>query len=138
MKNLKLITILIITAIFSSCNNDDDKNTEATLAGNWKLIETSGTIAGTTDTFTPGTITWNFNVNEGLFTVINNNADENAQDVFDSGIYSYSFVQSPLANSICNKTIKLDDVDYGCFTITNTTLQINQGEADGLILKFIR
>lgn len=138
MKNLKLFAVLIITIIFSSCSNDEDKKTEATIAGSWKLIETNGTIGGITDTFTPGTITWNFNVSNGTFTVVNNNTDENAQDVFDSGTYSYSFVQSPIANSICSQTIKLNGADYGCFAITKTTLQINNGEADGIILKFIR
>ena len=138
MKNLKLLSVLFIAFVFENCNNDDDKNAVATLAGKWKLVETSGTIAGTTDTFTPGTITWNFDESDSTFTVVNNNTDEMAQDVFDSGTYPFAVIAGPVANSICVQTIELDEMDYGCLSITPTTLEINQGYADGMIIKFIR
>lgn len=138
MKNLKLLSVFLIAMIFSNCNNDDDKTGTTTLNGSWKLIETSGTIAGTTDTFAPGTITWNFNDADSTFTVVNNNTDQDALDIFDSGAYPFTIVQAPIANSICNEFLELDGTDYGCFYITNNTLQTNEGSADGIILKFTR
>lgn len=138
MKNLKILASLLAIMLFISCNSDDDKNAQPTLKGEWKLIEVNGTIAGINDEFEPGVITWNFNPQTETFAVVNNNTDESKQDVFDTGTYSYDIVPATATNSTCGQTIELDDVDYGCFIITNTTLQINQGEADGIILKLIR
>lgn len=138
MRNLKILAILSAVMLFLGCNSDDDQNTQVTLQGQWKLIEVSGTIAGINDEFEPGVITWNFNPQTETFAVVNNNTDESKQDVFDTGTYSYDIVPATTTNSVCGQTIELDDVNYGCFTTTSTTLQINQGEADGIILKFIR
>lgn len=138
MKNLKILASLFAIMLFIGCNSDDDKNAQATLKGEWKLIEVNGTIAGINDEFESGLITWNFNPQTETFAVVNNNTDESKQDVFDTGTYSYNIVPATTTNSVCGQTIELDNVNYGCFTLTSTTLQINQGEADGTILKFIR
>jgi len=140
MKNLKLLTILIATILFSNCSDDfDDKKTaETTLSGNWNLIEVNGTIMGGKSLFAPGVITWNFNAANNTFTVVNNNTDESALDSFDSGTYSYSVIASPVANSTCSQTIELNGGDYGCLLLTSNSLQINDGAADGIILKFVR
>lgn len=138
MKILKLASVLIIALMFSNCSNDDDRNDEETLSGMWKLIEVKGSIAGTNDTFEPGLITWNFNPSTQTFTVVNKNTDEEARDIFESGTYPYKVVTSPIANSTCNKSIELNSANFGCITIIQSTLQINDGAADGEILNFIR
>ena len=139
MKKLKLLTLLIAVIFFSSCNNDDDnKTTETTIAGNWNLIEINSTIMGGKFTFAPGVITWNFNTTTNTFTVVNNNTDASAIYIFNSGTYPYEIIASPIANSICNQSIELNDADYGCLLLTSNSLQINDGAADGIVFKFIR
>lgn len=138
MKNFKLASLLVIAVIFSSCINDDDRSNEGTLTGSWKLIEVKGSIAGTNDTFEPGLITWNFNPSTQTFTVVNKNTDEEARDIFESGTYPYKVITSPIANSVCNKSIELNSADFGCIMITKSMLQINNGATDGEILNLTR
>lgn len=138
MKILKLLSFFAITLLLGCNNNDDDSGHDTTLSGQWKLVEVSGTITGIRDQFAPGTIEWNFNTSDQTFRVVNNNTDANKQDVFESGTYDYSFAANEIAPDLCNRTIVLDGTNYGCFMATTTTLQINQGEADGIIIKLIR
>ena len=137
MKKIQLISLFAIMILFS-CNNDDDKSNDTSLRGMWKLVEVNGTIAGIRDQFEPGTIQWNFNTSNTTFTVVNNNTDESKQDVFESGTYNYSITNNDMTPETCARSLVLDGTNYGCYIVTNTTLQINQGEADGIILKFIR
>jgi len=137
MKKIQLISLFAIMILFS-CNNDDDNSNDTSLRGVWKLIEVNGTIAGIRDQFEPGTIQWNFNTSNTTFTVVNNNTDESKQDVFESGTYNYSITNNDMTPEICTRSLVLDGTNYGCYIVTTTTLQINQGEADGIILKFIR
>lgn len=137
MKNLKILSSIFSIFLLIGCNNDDDNNSDSVLNGKWKLVEVNGTIAGITDEFEPGTITWTFNPSNHSFTVVNNNTDSSLMDIFDSGIYDYSVLNANSTQS-CAQTVTLDETDYGCIILTNTTLQINQGEADGIIIKLIR
>lgn len=137
MKNLKLLSLFALL-ILLGCNGDDDNRNDITLSGEWKLIEVNGTIAGIRHLFVPGIIKWNFNTSNHTFTVVNNNTDETKQDVLESGTYTYSIEGNDATPELCNQTLVLDGTNYGCYSITTTTLQINQGEADGIIIKLIR
>lgn len=137
MKNFKLLSLFALLLLLG-CNSDDDNRNDVTLSGEWKLIEVNGTIAGIRHEFEPGIIKWNFNISNNTFTVINNNTDEAKQDVFESGTYTYSIVSNDATPEICSQALVLDGTNYGCFNVTNTSLQINQGEADGIIIKLIR
>lgn len=137
MKTLQLLSLFAMI-LLSGCNNDDDNKNDTSLQGTWKLIEVNGTIAGIRHQFEPGTIQWNFNTSNHTFTVVNNNTDDSKQDVFESGNYGYFIENHDVSPGTCNKNIFLEGVNYGCYSTTATSLQINQGEADGLILKFIR
>lgn len=137
MKKIQLICLFAIM-ILLGCNNDDDNRNDTSLRGAWKLIEVNGTIAGIRDQFEPGVIQWNFNTSNSTFTVVNNNTDESKQDVFESGNYTYSIQTMDVAPGTCTRNMVLDGTNYGCYSVTTTSLQINQGEADGIILKFIR
>ncbi|MEZ0005009.1 putative lipoprotein NlpE involved in copper resistance [Flavobacterium sp. 28YEA47A] len=137
MKKIQLICLFAIM-ILLGCNNDDDNRNDTSLRGVWKLIEVNGTIAGIRDQFEPGVIQWNFNASNHTFTVVNNNTDESKQDIFESGTYNYSISNNVMTPETCARSLSLAGTNYGCYITTNTTLQINQGEADGVILKFIR
>lgn len=137
MKNSKLIGIFILL-LFIGCNSDDRTQHDVTLSGEWKLIEVNGTIAGIRHLFEPGTIKWNFNASNHTFTVVNNNTDDSKLDVFDSGTYTYALQDNDATPETCSRTLVLEGTNYGCYAVTTTTLQINQGEADGIILKLIR
>lgn len=137
MKKIQLLCLFAIM-ILLGCNNDDDNRNDTSLQGTWKLIEVNGTIAGIRDQFEPGVIQWNFNTSNHTFTVVNNNTDESKQDIFDSGTYGYFIESFDVSPGTCNKNIFLEGVNYGCYSTTTASLQINQGEADGIILKFIR
>lgn len=137
MKKIQLLCLFAIM-ILLGCNNDDDNRNDTSLQGTWKLIEVNGTIAGIRDQFEPGTIQWNFNTSNHTFTVVNNNTDESKQDVFESGNYGYFIESHDVSPGTCNKNIFLEGANYGCYSTTSTSLQINNGEADGIILKFVR
>ena len=136
MKNLKLLSFLMIIGLFNSCSVDDDYNNNPSLLGAWNLVEVSGTIAGTTDEFALGTIVWNFSTSE--VAVLNTNTNDSLQDGFDSGTYDYILANTPASNSICNQTIAFAADDTRCIEFSNNVLIITENIADAVTYKFIR
>lgn len=129
MKTLKLFSVLFAVALFAGCNDDDDSNAEATLAGDWKLTRIQGGFSGVDETFAPGVITWKFNDNQTV-TVVNNNTDETAEDLFDSGTYDYQVLTTGVPGE-CNTQMSIDETDLGCIELTSTTLTLSQQANDG-------
>ncbi|HEX8561338.1 MAG TPA: hypothetical protein VF676_00030 [Flavobacterium sp.] len=134
MKKIKLLLIAVIVFVFSGC---DDNGPSASLRGTWNLVKTVGGISGETTTFETGLVTWNFDTPSHTVTIMNNNTDENAYDVFESGTYDYSFEENT-TNDFCEQTLVIDNTDLGCHTLSSDQLIITQPEADGYVLTLVR
>jgi hypothetical protein len=135
MKNLKTLCLLALFT-FASCSDDDNTNTNPNqvLTDSWSLLQTTGTIAGITHDFTIGTIVWKFNPNNTV-TVTNNTTDENLQSGFPSGTYQYTVNDNPLTAS-CQKNITINLEKFGCISINDNQMDINQNTADGINYHF--
>lgn len=139
MKRTTLLLLLLSSFHFTSCNDDDTTtNDDPQIAEEqWKLINVSGSIAGVSHDFEPGTITWTFNENNTV-TVVNNNTDENAEDFFESGTYDFHYETNNDAPDMCAQTFFVDDTELGCLTETATELEFSQVWADGYHLTFVK
>lgn len=135
MKYLKMMSLLAILSL-GSCSEENNQNTNPTetLTDQWTLLETTGTIAGITHNFTYGTILWKFNP-DNTVTVINNNTDENLQSGFASGTYNYTVNNNPLTAS-CPQNITINLEEFGCISVIDNQMDINQNVADGINYHF--
>lgn len=138
MKNLKLaVTLLLLTLILFSCSKDDNETTAVpTLAGQWKLVNVTGGFVGVNHNFPAGQITWNVDTTANTVTVVNNNTNPNLQDILETGVYSYTLDPDP--NSVCTDTFNVNNLDLGCYSVSDTELIITYEYADGMTLRLIR
>jgi hypothetical protein len=123
--------ILIFTALIS-CSSDSSSSTNDPVAGQWKLVNVTGTFGGINNNFPLGMITWNFNPNNQTVTVVNNNTNPNLWDVLETGVYDYQYINNP--ESPCGESIEIDGSVFGCYTIENDSLVIDQSIADGFAI----
>ena len=137
MKILKPLLLLLLIAVYS-CTDTDDNTTDAELLnGSWKLLRVSGSIAGVDHTFPPGTITWTFDADSRTLSVDNNNTNPTLQDGLENGVYDFGFMNSQ-APETCQTTLLIDGEDYGCYIFEGETLRISQAYTDGLMYDFVR
>ena len=136
MKKSISILVMLFLILFSSCSSDSKSSTSDSISGKWKLISVDGTFAGIHDTFPEGTINWDFNPITQMVTVTNNNTDANLWDMLETGVYTYHFVNNP--DLPCSESIEIDGTIYGCFSIVNDTLTIDQSVADGYAITLKR
>jgi hypothetical protein len=136
MKKLKFLVVMPLFLLLQSCCNNNEESPTPTLAGKWKLINVSGGFVGVNDNFPPGQITWDINPDASSVTVVNNNTNSDLQDILESGVYDYSLTPDP--NSICPNTFTVNNLDLGCYSVSNTALIISYDYADGMRLQFIR
>lgn len=128
MKTWKLLSLVLMTVLFAGCNDDDDNGT-AELSGAWKLTRIQGGFAGVDETFAPGVITWNFNDNQTV-TIVNNNTDDAAEDLFESGTYDYA-ANTTGESGECGTQLSIDGTGLGCMTLGTVTLKLSQQSTDG-------
>jgi|GEM_PF-2037384 len=136
MKNFKsLIGLFTVLSIFGCSDDDSNINPTETLTDNWTLVTATGTIAGTTHEFAHGTIVWKFNAGNTV-TVVNNNTNENLQSGLASGTYNYTVSNNSEVVG-CEKSIIINTTaEYGCLTVSDTEMDIDQGIADGINYHF--
>jgi len=101
-----------------------------------ELVNVNGTFGGINDNFPPGTITWDFNPTTQMVTVVNNNTNTNLLDVLETGIYTYRFINNP--DSPCAESLEIDGSVYGCYSVANDSLVIDQSIADGFAITLKR
>jgi hypothetical protein len=132
-------TIFYLTFILSllqlGCSSNSNSNPTDAVQGQWKLVTVSGSFAGIHDSFAPGLITWTFNAASQTVTVVNNNTNPNLQSVLETGTYNYHFVNNP--DSPCGESIDINGSVYGCYTVTNDSLIIDQAIADGYTITLL-
>jgi hypothetical protein len=135
MKKLILLFPILLIFILPGCSSDSKSTNTDPVQGQWKLIAVDGTFAGIHNTFTPGLITWTFNSITQTVTVVNNNTDPNLWDLLETGVYNYHFVNN--TDSPCEESIEIDGSIYGCYTVANNTLIIDQSVADGFSIQLV-
>jgi len=135
MKKYFSFFVFATLMLLSGCNSDSNSTTD-TIQGQWKLINISGTFAGIDDDFTPGLITWNFNPISQMVTVVNNNTDTTKWDILETGVYTYRFINNP--DSLCGESLEIDGSVFGCYSIANNTLIIDQSISDGFVITLNR
>jgi len=135
MKKSILFALILLSLLQVGCSTSSSTSNTETVPGLWKLVAVDGTFAGIHETFTPGLITWNFDSSNHTVTVVNNNTDVTAWDLLDSGVYDYHFVNNP--DAPCAENIEINGSIYGCYTVTNDSLVIDQSIADGYKITLI-
>ena len=135
MKTIKLLSLFSLTILFSSCVVDDHYDDLPSYFGTWKLIKTSGTIAGTTSEFEPGLIKWT--ITPDSIYVVNNNTNPDLQDGFETGTYSYTFHED-LSESNCVRWFSFGQDDKYCLGYGYNEMNLDQLVADGVSYQFIR
>ena len=144
MKSVKYLVAALLFVLIWACYNDDNTNVEMpqttneNFEGEWKLVNVSGGIMGVNDTFPEGMITWKVNGISQTIAVTNDNPDAQAQDILPDGIYNYSFVPNEATPELCDMTIKVGDVNLGCYNITSEEFTMSQVESDGFFIKLVR
>jgi hypothetical protein len=131
-KQLSILGILLALIAFG-CSSDSNSPHANIVDGQWKLVHVGGSFAGVSSDFEPGIITWDFNPTTQTVTVVNNNADDNKTDIFETGVYNYQVVANPDPQT-CSEILKIDNVEMGCFSIVDGNLRIDQAFADGYTL----
>jgi hypothetical protein len=132
----KILIPLIAALALISCNESDDSNSQNSIAGNYNLVNVSGSIAGVSNDFDPGVIRWHIDGENQSLTVINNFDDNNGsiEDFMETGSYTFETTTNETAGQ-CNYKYLADDNDLGCLSIeTDGTLVFTQPYADGYIL----
>jgi len=133
MKKIKvLISCFLLVTVFSCNDTEGTEKYGNDLKGTWKLIRSSGGIAGTVINYPEGSEIWVFDPATNSLTVTSTN-----QGPLATGNYNYSFIESDVPD-LCPLTIRIDNSDFGCYSIENGKLFINQGYADGLNHEFIK
>ena len=136
MKKFLFATFIFINVTLSSCSNDDNFTNKNSVEGSWKLVNVTGTFAVINNNFTYGIITWDFNSITQTVTVVNNNTDSNLWDVLETGVYNYQFINNP--DSPCGESIEIDGSVFGCYSVDNDNLVIDQSIADGFAITLKR
>lgn len=136
----KQISFLAILAVlfFSACSSSDsDSSNNNIFNGQWKLIQVSGSIVGFVHDFEPGTVLWNFDSTNNTVTIVNNNTNTELTDLFESGHYNFQ-IENSENPQICSETLEIQNIEMGCFSVSNDTLTINQSYADGYSVMLVR
>lgn len=136
MKKIFSILLIFFSLVLTNCSNDNSSSKNESIAGQWKLVNVTGTFGGINDNFTPGLITWDFNPITQTVTVVNNNTNSNLWDVLETGVYNYQFINNP--DSPCGESLEIDGSVYGCYSVDNDSLVIDQSIADGFAITLKR
>ena len=136
----KILVLLVVgfCGAIASCNNDDSIQA-TTINGTWNLKNISGGLAGINDDYNQGIIKWIFDSQALTLTVENNNSKNTIYYGFESGIYSYSILESG-----GNSYLIVEDTEFGGYTLTENNLMIDQNKtstgsgADGFVIALER
>ncbi len=137
MKKYTLLN-LICLLLCLSCSQDDDTPINNPLEASWSLINVSGSFAGIDQDIEAGVIVWTFNPVDYTVTVENNNTDEEVINFFESGTYTYVYVDNEGETEQCNESLFIDNINFGCQTISGNTMKLNHIWLDGYILTFVK
>ncbi|MDC8004472.1 hypothetical protein POV27_10450 [Aureisphaera galaxeae] len=133
MKWKTLVYAMSLALLFVGCQSDDDGITtqNPNIEGDWNLVEVSGGLLGTEDTFDTGLILWNFA--DRKLEVTNRNTDPEAIDLYETGMYNFGFDMTSIP-----LTLTIGDATYTIDTFTDNELTLDDRVADGYFIRLIR
>lgn len=151
MNKIATLLVLLVCMFITSCSEDDPVNTQENPCalvfpgphhGTWNLINVSGSIAGVSHNFEPGTIKWTFEFCTNTdITVVNNNENELVEDFLETGSYNLTFTEFDAGAPGCPQYWVINGTNFGCMSYSGVepeTLTLTQQVADGYTLKFTR
>jgi hypothetical protein len=131
MKKLLYLSILCIGIVFTSCDVDENIETEDSIIGSWSMTEASLGLAGY-QTFEVNQIVWTFNNDNQMYVYLQDSLIINPNipySTVDGAGYDFTSDSS---------TIIINDVGYN-LAVNETELIIGGNvAADGTQLTFIR
>lgn len=133
MKTTQIFLAILLLAVFTSCNKDDDDNLQVSNSVTWNLTNVAGGIAGTNETFPDGFIKWTFNGDNNMVTVENSNTDDMVATIFESGTYLYL-----RGNDGINDTLTINNEVFVITSETDTELKLSQVVVDGYLITLTR
>jgi hypothetical protein len=139
MKKIILILLLVPLLFMAGCNDDDAQGNPSAqnIEGTWQLVNVSGSIAGVSNNFDEGVITWTFQEDMQMIQIVNNSTDTNKYSGPESGHYDYENVPNEITPQNCTTTIEVGSfLNMGCRDTTGNTMTFTQLEADGYVFKF--
>ena len=138
MKTITKLSVFLLFILVTACSkSDDSKPTEPVIDGQWKLKYVNGSITGASYYFESGVVNGTFNPSDQTVVVENNNTNNNLNDLFPSGTYSYEIIDNS-SDSSCSQILKIDIMELGCLTIEENNLTMNQTFADGFQVHLVR
>lgn len=122
--------VLLFTSLFSCSDSNDNNHQQADVTGIWRLVKVENGFAGINDQFDTEWITWTF-LDDGNVSVSNTNTDDSKQDLLDTGSYPFGFIENESTPEMCSESLTINTAEYGCVSISNDTMKIDQSFADG-------
>ncbi|MEL6975036.1 MAG: hypothetical protein AAGL29_06530 [Bacteroidota bacterium] len=137
MKTISVLAAIAVSALFLSCNNDDDATPLESISGTWKMQNVSGGLQGVDIDYSEGDVDWTFDTDSQTVRIENRIDNTGPEDIYaglDTGSYPYEIQQ--LGET---EILYLNDELMGGIVISNNTLTIDSGsDADGLVTLFVR
>jgi len=135
MKKITLLFLMSSSLCLTNCSDDDSKNAESasTLNGKWKLVSITAPMVSETHTIKNGSVSWQFDESQNRVKVISTSDDD--WNPLESGNHKYSI---NTVESICDESLNVGGINYGCISIDNDTLTISKAYVDGNIYIFTK
>jgi hypothetical protein len=122
----KLLTLVFAITLFTACSSDDPKTT---LDGNWKLRRVEN-FGGTVHQFTGTEVQWKFDIDDETF-IVTGDTDDARDQALPGGLYTYQIGETENEAVTCSKSIWVDDIDFGCYSLQGQRLKIGTVDAGG-------
>ena len=126
---------LVTTVLLTGCHKkDDDSNETASLNGTWHMINVMGGFIGVDIDYERNIVVWTFNETTQTLTV---------QNSLDPGDPNYSFSGLPTGNYAFaimdvdgTAVLQIEGADQGVYSVSATTLTVDDRPADGYLHTF--
>ena len=141
MKKITVLILLYSLFFTSSCQESRVSSSSFSaeqLTGKWSIVQVLAGFSSFIQEYPRTTIVWNFNTANQTVNIQNNSSNTTDRYIFENGTYPYVITQNSSSGEGCLQTIKVQDVDLGCCTITNGELSFSAIYLDGDYLKLVR
>jgi hypothetical protein len=141
MKIKSIIGLLFSLCILLACSDNAKHNSPSVnieLGGAWSITQVLLGFSSNLQTYPPNTIVWTFNTQNQTVQIQNNSSNPNDRYIFENGTYPYVLTPNSDGNLDCPQTLKVQDVQMGCCTITNGELNLSAIYLDGDYVKLVR
>lgn len=139
----KITALLLLCSLFFSSSCQETKVSHSALPpeqleGEWNLVQVLHGFSSFLQEYPPATIVWNFNTTAHTVTIQNNSSNATDRYIFENGTYPYVITPNSSGGEGCLQTLRVQDVDLGCCTITNGELSVSSIAVDGDYVKLVR